>query len=333
MSGYFKPFFETVSKTFEDLINPVKARMSNHISASFILSVLAFNWRTILYLFLSKTTIAESFAYLDKNIYKEGEAWNLFLVYPLLVCFVYCFILPGLTEVYERMVQFFKKNNQIRNFDIVEKDLRDQVTYAGLLAQRERASKDLEELTDLSEEIQNLRELVEQKDKDIRDLNAKLLQEGEKANQENTKYTAAINEKNELSTEVDRLKVGLKSIVTNIVSHEKPGTFSGRKLIGDIRQLETPDGDLKSELTRLVESATKIPYKIKAKVKAGHTYSSIIDTYNPMYPMVVLEADGRDITFIIKLDFEDDIQVFIQKLRDWAILDEVNLLELVDGEV
>ncbi|WP_454880661.1 hypothetical protein [Sphingobacterium detergens] len=327
MSDYLKPVFETVSKTFEDLINPVKARMSNHISASFILSVLAFNWRTILYLFLSKTTIAESFAYLDKNIYKEGEAWNLFLVYPLLVSFVYCFILPGLTEVYERMVQFFKKNNQIRNFEIVEKDLQDQVTYAGLLAQRERASKDLEELTDLSEEIQNLRELVEQKDKDIRDLNTKLLEEGEKANQENTKYTAAINEKNELSTEVDRLKIGLKSIVTNIVSNEKPGTFSGRKLIGDIHQLPITDNSLKYELSNIVEQETKVPYKIQVKLKDGFSHTSITDTFSPTHPMETIEVNGDYMTFIIKFDFETDIQVFIKQLRDWNIMEEVNLLE------
>lgn len=153
------------------------------------------------------------------------------------------------------------------------------------------------------------------------------LKEANDLRNENFQLRISNEEKKQLYAEVDNLKTSFKSIVKSFVSSKKPGTYSGRKLIQDIHQLPISDNSLKYQLSDIVEHETRVPYKIKVKLKDGFSHTSITDTFSPTHPMETIETDGNDMTFIIEFDFEYDIKDFLKTLREWNIMEEVTLLE------
>ncbi|WP_454880660.1 hypothetical protein [Sphingobacterium detergens] len=151
---------------------------------------------------------------------------------------------------------------------------------------------------------------------------------------ENAVLISVFGEKKELDAEIDKLKSSLKTIITNVVNNDKIGTFSGRKLLREISMLPVSDGQLKSELSRIVEEGTKIKYRIEVLFKEGKeignsAYTSIMDTLSPSYPMYDMEDFGVGMNFTIELDMEEDILDFLQRLRTFYVVKDVSLLETI----
>lgn len=273
-----KSLSDKVTVYADSLFKPVNDRMSNALSGSFIISVLAFNWRTIVYLCLSKTTIAESFTYIDKFIYvNANDKFNMFILYPITVSLIYNFVVPALTELMEVITHRFKISNQKRNQKILSGELVHNIEVSGLLAQAERQKIEFDELRDITEKIQEFNKLIEIKDQEIKDLNDKLLESAKKAAEESSKHNEAISDQYKLNNEIESLKLGLKTILSSTVSNEPlSGQSDNSQLISLIYKLDIPDKKFKEELSDIIKKSAEVSYRVIVRSDDNENISSLL---------------------------------------------------------
>ncbi|WP_209634574.1 hypothetical protein [Cronobacter sakazakii] len=85
---------ESLKEYLSSTINTASQRVSNPVFGAFALSWCAFNWKSILYLFLSDTNIADKIAYIS-----DHSSWKTVALYPCLSVAVLCGCLPWINNV------------------------------------------------------------------------------------------------------------------------------------------------------------------------------------------------------------------------------------------
>lgn len=86
--------FESLKEYFSSTINTAAQRVSNPVFGAFSLSWLAFNWKSILFLFLSNSGIIEKITYISEN-----SNWKTVALYPCLSVAVLCGCLPWINNL------------------------------------------------------------------------------------------------------------------------------------------------------------------------------------------------------------------------------------------
>jgi len=145
-------------------------RLKNPLLFSFLISWIAFNWKSIFVLLLSTKKIEERITYITKN-YNEIECT---LYYPLIFSLGYVLLLPYFTWFIESLVRFAKAgrkenfiNEQLADLKGKQKIVKEERKY-----EEERAGN--VEISDLNTKINQLTIANEEKQKSIESLNIDL---------------------------------------------------------------------------------------------------------------------------------------------------------------
>lgn len=84
---------ESLKEYFSSTINTAAQRVSNPVFGAFSLSWCAFNWKSILYLFLSDSGIIDKITYISDN-----STWKTVALYPCLSVALLCGCLPWINN-------------------------------------------------------------------------------------------------------------------------------------------------------------------------------------------------------------------------------------------
>jgi len=103
---------ESLKEYFSSTINTAAQRVSNPVFGAFALSWSAFNWKSILYLFLSDTGIIDKITYISVN-----SSWKTVALYPCLSVIVLCGGLPWVNNLISAwQAKPLDNNDSIENF-------------------------------------------------------------------------------------------------------------------------------------------------------------------------------------------------------------------------
>jgi len=91
-----------------------KERISNPIIGTFLISWTAFNWKPIIFLFISGQKIEDKITYIDSNL----SSINNLLFFPLIAVFIYVLIIPYVNLLFEYLLEFSRIK---RNFILISK--------------------------------------------------------------------------------------------------------------------------------------------------------------------------------------------------------------------
>lgn len=85
---------ESLKEYFSSTVNTAAQRVSNPVFGAFAISWCAFNWKSILYLFLSDSGIIDKITYISDN-----SNWKTVALYPCISVAVLCGCLPWINNM------------------------------------------------------------------------------------------------------------------------------------------------------------------------------------------------------------------------------------------
>lgn len=85
---------ESLKEYFSSTVNTAAQRVSNPVFGAFAISWCAFNWKSILYLFLSDSGIIDKITYISDN-----SSWKTVALYPCISVAVLCGCLPWINNM------------------------------------------------------------------------------------------------------------------------------------------------------------------------------------------------------------------------------------------
>ncbi|PNW28930.1 hypothetical protein [Formosa algae] len=155
-----------VLNSFKDA---AKDRIRNPFIGSFIFAWIAFNWKGIIYLILSKDTIESRIQVISQYFSPIKTT----LIYPLLFSLFYILILPYMMwlfeEVYSTAVKARLNNKTKSDLDKIERNIQ----LARRRLELENVKADYKETQELNEQIEKLKEDVIEKEKIMQELSMK----------------------------------------------------------------------------------------------------------------------------------------------------------------
>lgn len=86
--------FESFKELFLSTANTAVHRAKNPVLGAFIMSWCAFNWKSLLYLFFSKSNIIDKISYISDN-----STWKTVMFYPCLSVITICCLLPWVNNI------------------------------------------------------------------------------------------------------------------------------------------------------------------------------------------------------------------------------------------
>lgn len=85
---------ESLKEYFSSTVNTAVQRISNPVFGAFSLSWCAFNWKSILYLFLSDSGIIDKITYIS-----DTSNWKTVVLYPCISVVILCGCLPWINNI------------------------------------------------------------------------------------------------------------------------------------------------------------------------------------------------------------------------------------------
>lgn len=176
--------FESLKEYFSSTVNTAAQRVSNPVFGAFALSWSAFNWKSILYLLLSDSSIIDKITYISDN-----SSWKTVLFYPCFSVVLLCGALPWINNLISLwQSKPLDNNDSIENFrkaKLIARATRLQrlqakhdVTYdkvktgaeKDIQAMKEEIIKSKDSMGELTAELKAKDEKLEQAAKEIADL-------------------------------------------------------------------------------------------------------------------------------------------------------------------
>lgn len=103
---------ESLKEYFSSIVNTAANRITNPVFGAFAISWCAFNWKSILYLFLSDYGVFDKINYISAN-----SDWKTVIVYPCLSVLVLCGGMPWVNNVISKwQAKPLDNNDSIENF-------------------------------------------------------------------------------------------------------------------------------------------------------------------------------------------------------------------------
>ncbi|EPV8435305.1 hypothetical protein [Klebsiella variicola] len=103
---------ESLKEYFSSIVNTAVNRISNPVFGAFAISWCAFNWKSILYLFLSDYGVFDKINYISTN-----SDWKTVIIYPCLSVLVLCGGLPWVNNMISKwQAKPLDNNDSIENF-------------------------------------------------------------------------------------------------------------------------------------------------------------------------------------------------------------------------
>lgn len=104
--------FESLKEYFSSVVNTAANRITNPVFGAFAISWCAFNWKSVLYLFLSDYGVFDKINYISAN-----SDWKTVIFYPCLSVLILCGGLPWVNNVISKwQAKPLDNNDSIENF-------------------------------------------------------------------------------------------------------------------------------------------------------------------------------------------------------------------------
>lgn len=142
-----KDFIQSLFKTTEE-------RVKNPFVGSFLISWIVFNWKPILYLFLSKANIVDKINYIDINFSETSHL----LWFPLATTIFYILVLPYISWGNEMLIEYsLQKRSQIfLNKKLRDIDIEDRLAIRNILLEQNKTEvKEKNRHNELIQDLEN----------------------------------------------------------------------------------------------------------------------------------------------------------------------------------
>ncbi len=165
---------ESLKEYFSSIVNTSVNRISNPVFGAFAISWCAFNWKSILYLFLSDYGVFDKINYISTN-----SDWKTVIIYPCLSVLALCGGLPWVNNMISKwQAKPLDNNDSIENFRKAKRILRatrlqrlqakHDVTYDKV---KTGAEKDIQSMKEqITESQSRMGELTKERDSLLSDL-------------------------------------------------------------------------------------------------------------------------------------------------------------------
>ncbi|HGX4276999.1 TPA: hypothetical protein ACJKKW_004331 [Escherichia coli] len=145
--------FESFKELFLSTANTAVNRAKNPVLGAFVMSWCAFNWKSILYLFFSKSNIIDKISYISDN-----STWKTVMFYPCLSVIAICCLLPWVNNIINVW-----QAKPLDNNDSIENHLKARKIQRETRLQRLLAKKDVtydKVKTGAEKDIQEMKEEI-----------------------------------------------------------------------------------------------------------------------------------------------------------------------------
>lgn len=144
---------ESLKEYFSSTINTAAQRVSNPVFGAFSLSWCAFNWKSILYLFLSDSGIIDKITYISDN-----STWKTVALYPGVSVVLLCGLMPWINNLISAW-----QSRPLDNNDSIENQRKANRIRRATRLQRLQAKHDVtydKYKTGAEKDIQNMKEKI-----------------------------------------------------------------------------------------------------------------------------------------------------------------------------
>jgi len=162
---------DKATEVIDTFIEPIKVRLSNPFLCSLIIAFILVNWRPILYITFSKTSIEEKISYININYYSSafGNLW-MYVILPIVISSVYTFGIPWFNNLVDYINSKPLKEKRKTEHDLTIEEYKRKVLYAQEEHKIKIAQSGSLELSSLTAQIQNLHNDVNVKSKRLSEL-------------------------------------------------------------------------------------------------------------------------------------------------------------------
>ncbi|MFH5027510.1 coiled-coil domain-containing protein [Citrobacter freundii complex sp. 2024EL-00237] len=182
---------ESLKEYFSSTVNTATQRVSNPVFGAFAISWSAFNWKSILYLFLSDSGIIDKITYISDN-----SNWKTMALYPCISVAVLCCCLPWINNLISAW-----QAKPLDNNDSIENHRKAKRILLATRLQRLQAKHDVtydKVKTGAEKNIQAMKEEIVKSKESMGELTAEL-------NAKNEKLDKAYKELKEASIKIESL--------------------------------------------------------------------------------------------------------------------------------
>ena len=211
---------ESLKEYFSSTVNTAAQRVSNPVFGAFSLSWCAFNWKSILYLFLGDSGIIDKITYISDN-----SSWKTVALFPCLSVAVLCGCLPWINNLISAwQAKPLDNNDSIENHRKAKRILRET------RLQRLQAKQDVtydKVKTGAEKDIQAMKEEIIKSKDSMGELTAELTAKNEELKDANNKLQLATKTVDLLQNELSKLNSKNNELIS-----------SNEKLINTISDLK-----------------------------------------------------------------------------------------------
>lgn len=191
---------ESLKEYFSSTVNTAAQRVSNPVFGAFAISWCAFNWKSILYLFLSDSGIIDKITYISDN-----SSWKTVALYPCISVAVLCGCLPWINNLISAwQAKPLDNNDSIENYRKAKRILR------ATRLQRLQAKHDVtydKVKTGAEKDIQDMKEEIIKSKNSMGELTAALTEKDQEIGKLQADLKKAIDQKNILDGTIARLTI------------------------------------------------------------------------------------------------------------------------------
>ncbi|MDA2941039.1 hypothetical protein [Enterobacter cloacae] len=196
---------ESLKEYFSSTFNTAVQRASNPVFGAFSLSWCAFNWKSILYLFLSDSGIIDKITYISDN-----STWKTVALYPCISVAILCGGLPWINNFISAwQAKPLDNNDSIENFRKAKRILR------ATRLQRLQAKHDVtydKVKTGAEKDIQAMKEEIIKSKDSMGELTAELKAKDEELRTASSKLSEVNSSLKEVSETLGRMNEAYKSL-------------------------------------------------------------------------------------------------------------------------
>ncbi|EPS7850349.1 hypothetical protein ACVHSI_003219 [Escherichia coli] len=197
--------FESFKELFLSTANTAVNRAKNPVLGAFVMSWCAFNWKSILYLFFSKSNIIDKISYISDN-----STWKTVMFYPCLSVIAICCLLPWVNNIINVW-----QAKPLDNNDSIENHLKARKIQRETRLQRLLAKKDVtydKVKTGAEKNIQEMKEEIIRSKNSMGELTAELKAKDDELRAASAQLAALNHSLKEISETLGRMNEAYKTL-------------------------------------------------------------------------------------------------------------------------
>ena len=231
--------FESFKELFLSTANTAVNRAKNPVLGAFVMSWCAFNWKSLLYLFFSKSNIIDKISYISDN-----STWKTVMFYPCLSVITICCLLPWVNNIINVwQAKPLDNNDSIENHRKARKIQREtrlqrllakkDITYEKVKTGAEKNIQDMKEEIILSKDrMGQLTSELKERETELRAAQARILELSKVIDETTSKLENLEKAHKNLKNEYESYKKNIPLATNNTIANG----FVGLKSLQDLNE-------------------------------------------------------------------------------------------------